>query len=248
MRGLIVAILAAFCGSLGALLWERVMKDAPDWLWRLMALAFWVGIGGIIALTDPLNLEVKLHPKAALSISLAWLFVGALFAASKRFRSARLEMKFVKTRSPYEDHEVLEINGEICNATLYRISIDADKTASVSVTVDGVSLEHSERHDVPLHRMGDQTNVETVTEVSKGRRRYWDLLLYVKSPRLLVLKHIQGNLPSLLYPTNQSFTIIATAPGTREINRVAKVEINEDDDLLFTLADAKETRRLRSSQ
>lgn len=242
MRALVVAALAAFCGSLGALLWERIMKDAPDWLWRLMFFLFWAAMGliALFTLTDPVSGPMAAHQKAVVIGFLGWALFGALISQSSRFRSAQLSMRFVRGKSPYEESGIAEVNGEMCNAVNYRVSIESDKTAQVTVTVDGVFLETYERHDIPLHRMGDLTNKETVTEVSKGRPRYWDVVFYVKSQGFIAMSHIQENLPKTLYPLPQSFTITATAPATQEVSRTAKIEVDDAGNLSFSLGETSQ--------
>jgi hypothetical protein len=236
MRGLAVAFLAALCGSLGAPLWGRFMTDAPDWMWRLAFFCFWVAVGLIAVLTDPINEQVKQHPKEAVIIGSLWLIFWGVLSQTKQLRSARLTMRFTKGKSPYEEPGMLlQIGTVLCQGTVYRLSVESDKTAQVSVTIDGISLDGYERHDIPLHRMGDLTNKETVTEVSKGRPRYWDVLTYAQSQGHLSVNHIQSNLPQVLYPKSQTFTVIATAPGTQEVSRTVKVAVDESGNLSFSL-------------
>jgi hypothetical protein len=236
MRGLAVAFLAALCGSLGAPLWGRFMADAPDWMWRLAFFCFWVAVGLIAVLTDPINEQVNQYPKDAVIIGSLWLIFWGVISQTKQLRSARLTMRFTKGKSPYEEPGmILQIGTTVCQGTFYRLSVESDKTAQVSVNVDGISLDGYERHDIPLHRMGDLTNKETVTEVSKGRPRYWDVITYAQSQGHLIVNHIQSNLSQVLYPMSQTFTVIATAPGTHEVSRTVKVAVDESGILSFSL-------------
>jgi len=235
MRGLAVAFLAAFCGSLGSILWGRVMTDAPDRRWRFAFFWFWLAAGLMVAFTDPINGQVAVHPKGAGGIFLAWIILGIMIAQSKQFASPRLSMNFIKDKPPYHEPGIMKIGDVAYNAMFYRIGITSDKTALVSVSVNGVSLDGIERHDLSLHRMGDLTYKETVTEVSKARTRYWDILVYVKSGGFLGMDHLQENLPKELYPASQSFTVTATAPGTQEVSRTVRIEIDDAQNLLFTL-------------
>jgi hypothetical protein len=192
VRDLLLAALVTYCGAVGAILWERFMADAPSIVWRFLAFFWLVFVAGIVALNDPVMAQVKLHPKLAIGIGVVWMLLALIIASSKLLRSAQLEMRFVKGRPPYEESGIIQLGNEVGQAVFYRLGIESDKTAQVSVTVDGASLGNQERHDLSLHRMGDLTYKETVTEVSPGRPRYWDILIYVQSRGLLTMEHYRG--------------------------------------------------------
>jgi len=211
------------------------MTDAPDGTVRFMAFVFWMGLGAIAAFSDPIYGYLRLHWKTGIAAIVLWVLFGVLFAASKLFRSARLTMRFIEGKSPYQESDVMQIDNEICNAVHYRLSIESDKSAQVTVTVDVVSLDGYERHDIPLHRMGDRTNEETITEVSRGRPRYWDVLTYVRHRQFLRMYHLQSNRSQILYPMSQAFTVIASAPGTRTVKQKAVVKTDDEGNLSFCL-------------
>src|SRR5689334_15653263 len=105
MRNLLVAFLATLCGTLGSLLWGRVMTDAPDGTVRFMAFVFWAGLGAMAGFSDPIYGYLVRHWKIGIGAAALWVLLGVLFAASKLFRSARLTMWFVEGKSPYQESD-----------------------------------------------------------------------------------------------------------------------------------------------
>jgi hypothetical protein len=82
---LVTGVLLVIFGPIAIKVLERVMGNAPTWVWRLLAFLCVVAGWAIVLLNDPVKTQVKLHPKAFVFVTILVLIAAALVVRTRWF-------------------------------------------------------------------------------------------------------------------------------------------------------------------
>jgi hypothetical protein len=125
------AILVAVVGFLGAMLAQRVTSVASTGVWRLLAFVCLLGGMAIALLSDPVYVQAKLHPKAAILLTVAVITGTFVLVRTRLFEAraaSRCDMLCMRVETQVDD----EAQALDCQFTM---SIDLTNDGPIKTTI-----------------------------------------------------------------------------------------------------------------
>src|SRR5262245_16360573 len=88
---LVTGVLLVIFGPIAVKILERLMGNAPTWVWRVLAFLCVVAGWAIVLLNDPMKTQVTLHPKAFALLTTLVLIAAGLVVRTRLFDATPTE-------------------------------------------------------------------------------------------------------------------------------------------------------------